>query len=262
MNEQKIVECLEKLNFSKLEAQIYITLLSEGDLSGYQLAKKINISRPSIYNALNHMYEKGVVLLLADNSSIYRAENPKTLLKRLSDDYIKNSEKVSFELMKIFEGKHEEQYLNLKGFDSIKYKAKELLLSAEERVYINTNINLDFLQYEIKILKERKVRIVIFSFPKVNMEENIGVEFYTHNREKKDEKENKRLMIVIDQKVTLIADSNKERKIWFGTLTNNPLMISIVSEHILNDVSLLKLKGKYGDELFDGIDFIFKCKDF
>ena len=42
---------LEKLNFTKLETQIYLALLGSEPLSPYQLAKKIEIARASIYNA-------------------------------------------------------------------------------------------------------------------------------------------------------------------------------------------------------------------
>lgn len=52
-----ILDNLEKLNFTRLEAQLYIALLGEKPMSAYQLAKKVNISRPSIYNALDHMLD-------------------------------------------------------------------------------------------------------------------------------------------------------------------------------------------------------------
>ena len=56
---------LEKLNFTKLETQIYLALLGSEPLSPYQLAKKIEIARASIYNALEHMLEKGMVEMVS-----------------------------------------------------------------------------------------------------------------------------------------------------------------------------------------------------
>ena len=55
----KLQETLEHLNFSRLEAQIYMALIGSEPMSAYQLAKKIAIARPSIYNALEHMLDKG-----------------------------------------------------------------------------------------------------------------------------------------------------------------------------------------------------------
>jgi len=73
MDKRALLACLENLNFTSLEAQIYLSLLEHGAQSGYQLAKTIQLSRPSIYNALEHLYEKGVVLRLPDKSSTYTA---------------------------------------------------------------------------------------------------------------------------------------------------------------------------------------------
>ena len=38
---------------------------------------------------------------------------------------------------------------------------------------------------------------------------------------------------------------------WSDTVTNNALMVSIIAEHIHNDIYLLKLEQKYGSELLD-----------
>ena len=62
----KLQETLEHLNFSRLEAQIYMALIGSEPMSAYQLAKKIAIARPSIYNALEHMLDKGMVELVPD----------------------------------------------------------------------------------------------------------------------------------------------------------------------------------------------------
>ena len=58
-------------------------------------------------------------------------------------------------------------------------------------------------------------------------------------------------MLVVDYKQTLVADIYDERPIWLGVLTNNPLMISIVNEHIHHDIYLLLFEEKNGTSLFD-----------
>ena len=63
-------------------------------------------------------------------------------------------------------------------------------------------------------------------------------------------------MMVVDEKVVIIADYYKDRNMWFGSITNNKLMISIVAEHIHNDIYLLNLRNKYGKEIYDNEVFI------
>ena len=79
----EIYDVLEELRFNKLESQIYLTLLEEGRMSAYQLAKKIDIARTSIYNALEHMQEKGFVLLVPEKTAIYIAQAPEVLLHKI-----------------------------------------------------------------------------------------------------------------------------------------------------------------------------------
>ncbi|WP_455718896.1 helix-turn-helix domain-containing protein, partial [Anaerosporobacter sp.] len=56
---EDLITYLCNLHFTKLEAQIYITLLEGGELTGYQIAKKIHISRSSVYSVLDSMHERG-----------------------------------------------------------------------------------------------------------------------------------------------------------------------------------------------------------
>ncbi|MDF2820640.1 MAG: putative transcriptional regulator [Clostridiales bacterium] len=245
MYEVEIIDCLTKLNFTKLEAQVYLVLLESGPLSGYQVAKKIEISRSSIYNALDHMYEKGIVMLLSDKTSTYVAEKPETLFNKLNYEYIENSKKAIRGLTELFETKHEERHSNFKGFESAIFKTKELLNAAESEVYINMDFDLSYFREELVSLNKRGVRIVVFSFYQINTT-NIDIELYSHNRPVNPTTSPSRLMIVVDNKVTLLADTYKERATWLGTITNNSLMVSIIAEHIHNDIYLLKLRNNYG----------------
>ncbi|HEX3039829.1 MAG TPA: hypothetical protein VHP54_06000 [Caproiciproducens sp.] len=58
-------------------------------------------------------------------------------------------------------------------------------------------------------------------------------------------------MLVTDMDATIVADRSPGKDNWFATVTNNTLMVSIIAEHIHNDIYLLKLKEKYGSNLID-----------
>ncbi|OPJ58561.1 TrmB family transcriptional regulator [Clostridium oryzae] len=245
-----ILECLCKLNFTSLEAKIYITLLERGKQSGYQIAKKINMSRPSVYAALNHMYEQGSVLLLSEDVQIYEAQNPVILFSQLKKQFSKNADFALSNLQHLYENKREERFTNLKGFDTIVANVKSLLQSAEKEVYMNTDFDLQLFSKEFKTLRERNVRIVIFSFSKLD-HDGLDIEFYTHNDPICEEQRPSRIMLVADIDVTIVADKSQGKDNWFGTITNNALMVSIMAEHIHNDIYLLKLKQKYGKNIMD-----------
>lgn len=88
MDKEQIISTLINLNFSRLEAEIYITLLG-GEMSGYQISKKIEIARPSVYAALEHMFEKGIVQKIQGNSSEYKAQPPQIIFKSSAKNFLR-----------------------------------------------------------------------------------------------------------------------------------------------------------------------------
>lgn len=76
-------------------------------------------------------------------------------------------------------------------------------------------------------------------------------EFYSHYRNRSKEHLASRFMLVVDNEIALIADRKSKLQEWNGTMSNNALFIKILSEHIHNDIYLLKLRNRYGEEIYD-----------
>ncbi|MBD7910995.1 MULTISPECIES: TrmB family transcriptional regulator [Clostridium] len=250
MEIDNLVTNLEKIGFSKLESQIYLALLEGGNRSAYQIAKKINISRPSIYNALEHMVMKGMVEVIPNSTALYIAEKPEVLIKKVQYEFDSNAKKVSEGLNEFKETRYEEHFANISGFEAILYKAKDIIANAQREVYLNSDFDLEYLTEDIRKLTDRGIRVVTFSFYDIGMTIK-KVEFYSHMRKMREGHVPSRLMVVVDQTIVLVADASKNQEKWIGTVTNNPLMIKIMSEHIHNDIYLLKLREKYGKEIDD-----------
>lgn len=259
-----IQENLEKLNFSKLEAQIYLALLGTEPLSAYQLAKKIDISRTSIYNALEHMLEKGMVEIMPNDTALYIAQKPEVILGRMRFE-MKNAMDESEKQLKDYQELRRKNIdFIFKGFETVIFKAKDILRNAKKEVYINADFDLSYFKEEFRILKERRIRLVVFSF--YDLELDCDVEFYSHYRNINKGHLASRLMLVVDNEISLIADRGEELQEWNGKVSNNILFMKILSEHIHNDIYLLKLKDKYGKKIYDNdlclkTDFEIRQKD-
>ncbi|RDU22512.1 TrmB family transcriptional regulator [Anaerosacchariphilus polymeriproducens] len=245
----RIQENLEKLNFSKLETQIYLALLGTEPLSAYQLAKKIDISRTSIYNALEHMLEKGMVEMVPNDTALYIAQEPGVILGKMRFEMINAMEESEKQLKNYQELRRKNINLVFRGFETTIFKAKAILKNAKNEVYINADFDLSCFKEEFQTLKENKVRVVVFSFYDLDLE--CGVEFYSHYRNMNKGHLASRFMLVVDNEISLIADRGTELKEWNGTVSNNVLFTKILSEHIHNDIYLLKLRDRYGKEIYD-----------
>ncbi|AEV28147.1 putative transcriptional regulator [Sphaerochaeta pleomorpha str. Grapes] len=244
------LENLSGLGFTPLEANMYITLLKEGEMSGYKLAKAIGISRSSVYAALEGMYKKGLVSKVKDEVSSYIAMNPSVLCKQLKHTFIANADEAEQQLMGLYEDKREERFTNLHGFDSIVTSVREMLLSSYKEVYLNTDFDLNLFRSEFMILQGRKVRIIVFSFASLDTKD-LDIELYSHDDTACEGEKPSRIMLVVDCDKALVADTYKKRGTWLGTVTNNALFVSIVAEHIHHDIYLYKLKRQKGSEVVD-----------
>ena len=248
----ELVMSLEGLGFSTLECKIYLSLLDYGAMSPYQIAKRVDISRSSIYNALEHMVNKGMVEVVPEDTVMYIAQAQEILINKIEGDYKKNINNASVGLKKYLETRYEEKYAILNGRDMILQKAGKMIREAKQEIFINTDMYLNELVQDLKIAADSNVRVVVFSFVKQEFSCQ-GVEVYSHDRERNDKNTDTRLMLVADDDMVLIADDSSGRGKWTGTVSNNRLMKSIVREHIHNDIYMLKIRDIYGKEIYNKI---------
>lgn len=245
-----ITENLEKLNFSKLEADIYIALLGEKPMSGYQLAKKINISRTSIYNALEFMLQKGMVEIIPNDTLLYLAQEPDVIFKKMQAEVENSIHEASRYLKEYQENKCEELTANFYGYDTLIYKTKEVLKNARKEIYINTDCGLEEIREEMEFLINLGVKITLFSFYEI--EDPIkGVNYFSHGRKKEKHFKPTRFMMVVDNELLILADGTDQYGSWKATESNEKLFVKIISEHIHNDIYLLKIRDKYGKNIYD-----------
>eukprot|EP00831_Metopus_contortus_P005600 TRINITY_DN12112_c0_g1_i7.p2 TRINITY_DN12112_c0_g1~~TRINITY_DN12112_c0_g1_i7.p2 ORF type:complete len:261 (-),score=48.88 TRINITY_DN12112_c0_g1_i7:1016-1798(-) len=195
-------------------------------------------------------YNRGVVYFVPGNTNMYKAENPEILIQKIKNNFEENTKNLKDDLVKITDVNEEKKYYNLSGTNNLLNKAKELLVSAQKEVYINTCLDLKIFEQEIDMLKKKNVRIIVFTYSDINSE-NFEIELYKHplknNRYKEDNEI--RLMIVVDLKHTLICSSENVNTDMNGIFTENKLLCKIVSEHIHHDIYLLKLKEKENNEI-------------
>lgn len=249
--------CMTALGFSELERKIYLVLLRGGTMSAYQIAKKIDVSRPSIYNALEHMVSKGMAEVIPNDTALYAAQKPAILLKKMRADFIRSADTAEELLKNYAPPAYGEQYANLKGFGVILQRVKEIMRGSRSEIYCNTDMPLDALSEELQVLSERHIRAIVYSFYDVG-HANL-CELYSHNRPI-EQHEPSRLMIVSDNEIALTAGPDSEG-VWQGTVSGNRLFVKMISEHIHNDIYLLKLRDKFGKSIYDDLHIFSKYEN-
>lgn len=131
------IEIFQQLGLAKNEAKIYETLLSEGESSVGQIAKKSKVHRRNVYDSLNRLVEKGLVFeILQRTENHYQAVEPDKLMEFL-DEKRQVLAKVMPDLKKLYKGTpHEEEVYIYRGPEGWKNYMRDMLRIADEVYFI------------------------------------------------------------------------------------------------------------------------------
>ena len=138
-----------------------------------KVAKKIAIARPSIYNALEHMLDKGMVELVPDQTALYTAQEPEVLLRRMQAEMTANLSLARQQLEEYETAKQPEVHFVFRGFETAMARAGKLLEDAREEVYLNADFDLSCFAETFHRLKKKGVRIVAFSFDDLGLHREV-----------------------------------------------------------------------------------------
>lgn len=247
---EKIINKLIELGFTKIEATMYITLLKNGKLNGYQLAKKLDVSKSTIYQMLESMVIKGYIYLIPTESKEYLAKEPELLFVELEKRYLKTNKSVKNELRKLQNNSNDEYFIKVSERQNIDNTIIDIIKTSEKEIYLNSDFNLLPYKNELKKATKRGVRIIAFSFYKIdNLDLDMEIYYKSDLNNKKITES--RLMIVSDLKKSFVV--TKLENTIDGIYSENYNFTKIVSEHIHSDIYMAKLskifEKKFSEDL-------------
>ncbi len=76
---KQVIDYLEQLEFSKIEAELYISLLESGPMSVAELAERVKLNRTAAYAYIDSLFKKGVVVKIKGKSNKIAANSPENL---------------------------------------------------------------------------------------------------------------------------------------------------------------------------------------
>lgn len=182
MEQQSFIERLMEFGLTRQEANIYQCMLTEGKVTGYEVAKQTGISRSNAYNSLANMTEKGAAYMVEEGHT--RKYVPVPLDEFCRNRIRKLEETKNWLIGHMSSGKtYVEGYITIEGANHILDKMRNILKKVDEKVYISLTRNyLLLLVGELQTLIAAKKQVVIitdqptaFSRAKVYVGEDRGM---------------------------------------------------------------------------------------
>lgn len=129
---------LLEIGFTLNEAKVYLTLLQNRYLNGYETSKLSNVSRSLVYDVIDRLVAKGFILKSEGQINYYCALPYDKVIEKIRNDNI-NKLNVAREKLKDYSRiENESEYIfNIKGIDEFFSKANDLILNAEKEVSIS-----------------------------------------------------------------------------------------------------------------------------
>lgn len=235
------VNCIEKLNLfglTRQEAAIYVCLIQNTELTGYEVAKLTGISRSNVYSTLAGLTEKGAAYLMEGTTSKYRAVS----IKEFCDNKMRNMKEVANYLIDQIPDMTESSdgYITISSYKNILDKIHHMILSADKRLYVSAPEKIiKVIAPELRDICKRGIKVVIVTNKLPDIK---GIQVHLI------EKEGNQIRLITDSKYVLtgeITGSNLDTCLYSGQKN----FVTVFKEALSNEIKLIALtKGEVKNE--------------
>ncbi len=249
-----IVEDLIQLGYSEYEARVYIGLLENPEVSGYQASKQAQVPRSKVYEVLDGLVSRGVVLEMSvDGKTLYRPLPYEALIQKHKEKTEKRLYRLQQNLGKLPVEKEEHHFFSLTGRKSVIAKAREMIESAEKAVFVSLWPQ-EHSNLEDSIAAARMRGITAASVIYENTGDGPGRTgehpiFYhtvTPMQHKQVEMIGRWMMLSVDGTEAVIAQFDEGEQV--ALCSRNRLMAFLIAQTVTHDILFMEYYRALGDE--------------
>lgn len=222
-------ERLMAFGLTRQESIIYLTLCTNGDMTGYEAAKLTGISRSNAYGALAGLVDKGAAYVIEGEVTKYTPVK----IDEFCNNKLKNLNEIKHKLVNNLPSlkSENEGYITISGEKHIINKMSTLLMSAKQRVYISITKELsEHIKEDLDLLVKKGIKIVIISYDDINIP---GARVY------KNTKKSNQLRMIVDSQYVLTGEIGEEESSCLYSGEKN--LIDVFKDALRNEMKLIEL---------------------
>ncbi len=133
-----LIESLKTLGLTEYEAKVYSGLIQFGEAEVKQIYEYLEIPKPSVYQSLKTLTDKGLVQIVSARPAVYRATPPKIALRHMTDVHRKAEDDAMLELEELEKSRVGQEYPDviwtLFGKENVEHKLEEMFEGADGSV--------------------------------------------------------------------------------------------------------------------------------
>ena len=227
-----LIQWLNQFGLTNQEASIYISLQTEGVLTGYEVSKLTGISRSNAYTSLANLTEKGAANLIEGDKKLYVP----VPIEDFCAIRIRRMQKTGEELCRNMPARKEEYqgYLTIQGRENIIDTTINMILKAEQRIYLSMpETILGELKAPLSSAIKRGLKVVIITGRTVNLP---GAIIY------QTEKGLEEIRLITDTREVITGEITDGTSTSLYSSKRN--LVQLLKESLTNEIELIKIRGE------------------
>ncbi len=251
-----IIGSFEKLGLSPNEAKVYLALLENHPITGYQLSKTSGILRPVVYEMLNRLVEKGGARIIKSNPDTYIPVEIEEFLKNIESDFTEAKTNITGTLRDFLIQDNTDYFWNIIGKKNIINSAVKMIGNAQKDIYMSIQ-NQENLDYFIAALEEKfqkGVHIDIFSYYCL---ETRGVTLYSFKLDlavKMDEIPRDNIAVCVDGSESVLMNMSDEKNAK-AVYSKNDSLVSLIQKSVIQSIYQYRLWTYLGTDKLKALIF-------
>ncbi|TFL16363.1 TrmB family transcriptional regulator [Jannaschia formosa] len=253
-----LIFMLERLNFSEVEARVYVALFSKSPATAYQIAQMTGLPRANVYNTVGGLTARGALQQVSDSPARYIPREPADFFASISRSTSDTCENVVSELRELAVDDGTDYVATYSGRTAVDAQVRKMIASAKARIYIKTSSRL-LSPYESELLEsaERGVLIhIVAADPGITdlpQHENIVIIPHEGTGVATGKAVHHLLTVSADADGMLIAALNGEPT---ASYTRNDAIVYTVHTMVLHEIYLAEIYKQFGPNLEErfGVD--------
>jgi len=236
VKKEDIIKALKNLGLSSYEAKAYLAFLSESPLTGYKLSKISGVPRSRIYETIEKLTAKGLVLIQEGDTTLLRPVSLESFLEKKEKESQQNIDFLKENLPKIEKTEEDHGIWNITGRDRIFEIINHLILQSKSHIYL-VSFESDLVFYESELFKAEKRNVSIFgvycgekTFKLKNLDSHQGQPCSTCQD----------IALSIDSRQALVGCTVPAEKARVA-LSENPGIIHVAEEYIKHEIFISRV---------------------
>ncbi len=244
---QRAINALEQVGFSTYEARVYLGLLQQNPITGYQLSKLSGVPRSRIYETLERLTAKGFAVALQTEPAEYSPLAARELVAQLQQQFEGTLSTLKAELKKASSAQATENLWNLRGRADILARARAMVSHAQESIYlVGWGETLQELQPELEAANRRAVRIVMISCGETTLA--VG-RHYQHAFEAELVQQCDTSLNIVADGMEALVGQTEPAETCQAAWSHSPALVLVTEEYIRHEVYLHKIVERLGPGL-------------